>query len=154
MPSSNSASNGSLPTRTSSIRPALPDVFSDVDAQAALGTVTDAAQIVLRRRFRVALLVRDAYDRMTAHPNVLDAVWDDTKALMRLLVAWASRSYDRVPWSALVLMVGALCYFVLPTDLIPDVLAGIGFVDDVAVISTVVRSVRDELDRFRLWETA
>jgi uncharacterized membrane protein YkvA (DUF1232 family) len=49
-------------------------------------------------------------------------------------------------------MAAALLYFVLPFDVVPDVLAGIGFVDDVAVITSVVESVRNELDRFREWE--
>jgi uncharacterized membrane protein YkvA (DUF1232 family) len=52
-----------------------------------------------------------------------------------------------------VLIAGAVVYFVAPLDLIPDALIGIGFVDDVAVISAVVRAVRDELDRFQAWET-
>jgi len=114
--------------------------------------LTDAARIVLRRRFRVVLLVRDAYDRMITNASVLEAVWDDLQTIMRLLVAWAEDSYRRVPWTPLVLMAAALLYFVLPVDVLPDFLAGIGFVDDVAVISSVVQSVRDELDRFRDWE--
>lgn len=148
MPSSDSTTNGSAPALSSTPSTAL----TTVDASDALQSVADAAQIVLKRRFRVVLLVRDAYDRMTAHADLVDAVWDDLRTLMRLLLAWVERSYERVPWTALVLMVGALVYFVLPTDLVPDVLAGVGFVDDVAVVSSVVRSVRDELDLFRAWE--
>jgi uncharacterized membrane protein YkvA (DUF1232 family) len=49
-------------------------------------------------------------------------------------------------------MAGAVVYFVMPADLIPDLLLGIGFVDDAAVVSAVVRTVRNELDRFRTWE--
>jgi uncharacterized membrane protein YkvA (DUF1232 family) len=91
---------------------------------------------------------------MVTNASVLEAVWDDLQTIMRLLVAWAEDSYRRVPWTPLVLMAAALLYFVLPVDVIPDFLAGIGFVDDVAVISSVVQSVRDELDRFRDWEDA
>ena len=98
------------------------------------------------------LLVRDAYDRLAGNASAMDAVWDDLQTVMRLLVAWAQDSYRRVPWTPLVLMAAALLYFVLPFDVVPDVLAGIGFVDDVAVITSVVESVRNELDRFREWE--
>ncbi len=117
-----------------------------------VATLSEAAQIVLRRRFRVLLLVRDAYDRLAGNASAMDAVWDDLQTVMRLLVAWAQDSYRRVPWTPLVLMAAALLYFVLPFDVVPDVLAGIGFVDDVAVITSVVESVRNELDRFREWE--
>jgi uncharacterized membrane protein YkvA (DUF1232 family) len=36
------------------------------------------------------------------------------------------------------MLLGALAYFVLPTDAVPDILAGIGFTDDAAVIATVL----------------
>lgn len=50
------------------------------------------------------------------------------------------------------MVVGALLYFVVPLDLIPDALGAMGFVDDVSVISAAVESVRTELQRFRAWE--
>ncbi len=42
------------------------------------------------------------------------------------------------PASAKALMMAALAYFVLPTDAIPDFIAGIGYTDDAAVIATVL----------------
>jgi len=140
--------DGSAPT----VSPSSTSLSPSTDVEDVFDTVTDAAQIVLRRRFRVALLVRDAYDRMVSNATVLEAVWEDLQTVLRLLVAWVDDSYRRVPWTPLVLMAAALIYFVLPFDVVPDFLAGIGFVDDVAVISSVVQSVREELDRFREWE--
>lgn len=36
---------------------------------------------------------------------------------------------------------GALAYFVLPTDMVPDVLAGVGFTDDIAVLTLAANTV-------------
>ncbi|WP_050918861.1 YkvA family protein [Vibrio campbellii] len=36
---------------------------------------------------------------------------------------------------------GALAYFVLPTDMVPDVLAGVGFTDDMAALTLAANSV-------------
>ena len=112
----------------------------------------DSAKRVLKRRFRVLLLARDAYTRMSDHSRALTSVKEDLAVLLRMMTAWAQRSYQRVPWTVLLLVTGAVVYFVAPIDLIPDALIGIGFVDDVAVVTAVVRTVRDELDRFRAWE--
>lgn len=112
----------------------------------------DGAKRVLKRRFRVLLLARDAYTRMSDHSRALTSVKEDLAVLLRMMTAWAQRSYQRVPWTVLLLVTGAVVYFVAPIDLIPDALIGIGFVDDVAVVTAVVRTVRDELDRFRAWE--
>lgn len=132
--------------------PASPDRSLTLDTDELLNVLSEAASRVLRRRFRVFLLVRRAYERMTAHSSVLSAVWEDLRTMMRLLLRWIDRSYRRVSWTPLILIVGALLYFVTPIDLVPDALGAIGFVDDVTVITTVVQRIRGELDRFRAWE--
>ena len=71
---------------------------------------------------------------------------------MRMTRAWALREYRTVPWKSLVYIVGAIVYFVNPVDVIPDVLGGIGFIDDAAVAAAVVRAVHAQLDAFREWE--
>ena len=105
-------------------RRAAEAVSTDLTPSRVATVVADAAQTVLRRRFRVVLLVRDAYEHLSANASALQAVQDDLKTMLRLMLA----------------------------DLIPDLLGPFGFVDDAAVIGTVVQSVRTELDRFRTWE--
>lgn len=54
------------------------------------------------------------------------------------------------------LLMGALAYFVLPADVIPDFIAGIGFSDDASVLVAVVTAISAHLrpehrDRARIW---
>lgn len=132
--------------------PTAPDLAANSDGSDVVETLFEAAARVLRRRFRVLVLVREAYERMTAHPNVLSAVWTDLQTLLRLLIRWADQSYRQISWTPLLLLVAVLIYFLTPVDLIPDALGPLGFLDDVTVISTVVERLRHELDRFRRWE--
>jgi len=44
----------------------------------------------------------------------------------------------QTPWRAKAAIAGALVYFVCPADAIPDVVPGLGFVDDAAVIASVI----------------
>ncbi len=44
----------------------------------------------------------------------------------------------QTPTGAKALMMAALAYFVVPTDAIPDILVGIGYTDDAAVIAAVL----------------
>ena len=39
------------------------------------------------------------------------------------------------------MLMAALAYFILPTDLIPDIVVGLGFADDLALLSAVVGMV-------------
>lgn len=51
-------------------------------------------------------------------------------------------------------LLAALAYFVLPVDAVPDILAGVGFTDDVTVLAAAIAMVRahitpDHRDRAR-----
>jgi uncharacterized membrane protein YkvA (DUF1232 family) len=70
----------------------------------------------------------------------------------RLVSAYAIGHYRAVPPKVLIKIIAALLYFINPLDLIPDAIAGIGLVDDLAVLTWVYRSVQDELDKFISWE--
>lgn len=49
-------------------------------------------------------------------------------------------------------IVASLAYLVLPTDLIPDFMPGIGFTDDAAVFILAFRQLAQELEHFRNWK--
>lgn len=72
--------------------------------------------------------------------------------MIELIKAYLRRDYRRVPVSLIVTLLGAVLYVVSPIDLIPDLIPGLGFVDDALVISLVLRQVRGELEQFRAWQ--
>lgn len=76
---------------------------------------------------------------------------DDVKLLQALCVAWWRGEYRAISPKALVTIVAGLLYFVSPLDAIPDWLLGVGFLDDIAVLGWVLKTVSDELDAFRAW---
>lgn len=43
------------------------------------------------------------------------------------------------------ILLGALAYFILPFDVIPDVLLGLGFTDDMAVLYTAISLIRSHM---------
>ncbi len=49
------------------------------------------------------------------------------------------------PARARLTLVGALAYFVMPFDVIPDLLLGLGFVDDVSILLAALAAVRGSI---------
>jgi uncharacterized membrane protein YkvA (DUF1232 family) len=55
-------------------------------------------------------------------------------------------AFDRTtPLHVKGMLLGAIAYFVLPTDAIPDVLPVIGFTDDAAVLAAALKLVADHI---------
>jgi len=62
-----------------------------------------------------------------------------------LLAAWYC-AFDRdTPMQVKAALIGALAYFVLPFDAIPDVMPMLGFADAAAVLATALRLVASHL---------
>lgn len=86
--------------------------------------------------------------------GILSSVWNELTALFRLLKAWVDGSYRDVPRQTIALIVGGLLYFLSPIDLVPDFLAGFGLLDDAVILGWIIKTVRDEVEKFTDWEAS
>ncbi|MFK9096558.1 YkvA family protein [Pseudomonas guariconensis] len=84
----------------------------------------------------------------------LSQLREDVRLLQALCLAWWRGEYRAISPKALVTVVAGLLYFVSPLDAIPDWLVGIGFLDDIAVLGWVLKTVADELNRFKAWRNS
>jgi uncharacterized membrane protein YkvA (DUF1232 family) len=57
------------------------------------------------------------------------------------LSVWYAARDDQTPVAAKGMMLAALAYFVVPTDAIPDFIAGLGYTDDAAVFAAMLALV-------------
>ncbi len=72
--------------------------------------------------------------------------------LGRMTKAYAQGHYRNVPWKTMLLIVGAILYFIDPIDFIPDFIPVTGLTDDLGILLWVINRVSDEIDKFILWE--
>lgn len=62
-----------------------------------------------------------------------------------LMLVYAAQSPQTPRWAKTVIA-GALAYFVLPTDAVPDILPGIGFTDDLSMLAAALAAVALYID--------
>jgi len=95
---------------------------------------TEQAERTARRRFVPKLL------RVAARIPFADD----------LAAAYFAAIDPATPRKAKAVLFGALAYFVIPTDALPDVVAGLGFTDDATVLATAIGVVGAHIrDRHR-----
>lgn len=83
-----------------------------------------------------------------------ESFWDKVKGfaqkigstgLFYALVLYYMTLDDKVPLPQKAIIMGALGYLILPIDVIPDALLGVGFTDDIGVMLTALKAVRDNI---------
>lgn len=62
--------------------------------------------------------------------------------LNEIVAVWYCAIDPATPVRAKAILMGAVAYFVLPFDVIPDMIAGLGYTDDLAVLMAAIRAVR------------
>jgi uncharacterized membrane protein YkvA (DUF1232 family) len=90
----------------------------------------------------------------SARTGALSGVFQPLRTLLRLLRAYVKGEYRNVPPKSLILIVAGILYFLMPIDVIPDFIVGLGFIDDAAVLAWVVSTVKTVLDDFVMWEAS
>lgn len=76
---------------------------------------------------------------------------DKVSELIEMLSEYSKGNF-KLDDAAVGWIVATLAYLILPTDLIPDFLPGIGFTDDAAAFILAFRQLSQELDHFRNWK--
>ena len=62
-----------------------------------------------------------------------------------LVASWYCALDRDTPTRVRAVLFGAIAYFVLPTDAVPDLFAGLGFTDDAAVLAAAIATVSRHL---------
>ena len=101
---------------------------------------------------KLEALLKDAKEKASSRQGLRGEIWNNLAACIRLLQAYMRGEYHTVPWKSLVLIVGSIIYFVMPMDVMPDFIAGIGFIDDAGLIAWTIQTIASDIDAFIQWE--
>ena len=118
----------------------------------AFARATRAAARLLGRNPAIERLIGAAGLLLQKRGRRFAGLKTDLLALLRMLRAFVTGRYRRVPQRTLLAALAGLVYFVNPLDLVPDALPLLGFVDDVGVLAWIVHKVRQDIEAYVAWE--
>jgi len=110
--------------------------------RAVKGASEAVGQRYLHRLGATQSSVREA---MSAVPERLERVAQQSRLVLELLDDVRSGSYRDLSWYSVPVAAAALLYTVNPADVVPDVLPFLGSFDDAAVLALAVRLLRQDL---------
>ena len=69
----------------------------------------------------------------------------------QLIKDYSTKKYEKIPMGSLIAIVSALAYVILPFDLINDIIPGLGYLDDAAVIACCLKLVDSDVEEYLKW---
>lgn len=115
--------------------------------------VKKAAELINQKQEITSLLDR-AGEKAAQKKKILGEAWQDLKLLFDLIRDWKSGNYKGISVANILIVIGAVIYFVNPLDVIPDFIIGFGFLDDITVIGHVISSLKKEIQSYREWSNS
>lgn len=110
------------------------------------------AKVIIEDPAATVGMADKAQRKVRLNQSRLGGVRRDLETLIRMLKAWGTGKYRGIGVANLLIVAGAVFYFLNPIDAIADFLPLIGFTDDVAVITFAIARLRDEFHKFQDWE--
>lgn len=80
--------------------------------------------------------------------------FEQGKTMLSMVRDYWKGSYREVPYWAISAVSLALLYVLNPADVVPDVLLGVGYLDDATVVAFCLKLVQRELERYEEWVAA
>ncbi len=97
-------------------------------------------------------LLTTAREKASAKKGPLTDAWDKIQLILSLFEDWLKGKYKTIPFRSIAMATVAIIYFVIPTDLIPDFILGLGYGDDIAVLAFVFKQINKDLEAYKIWK--
>ena len=82
----------------------------------------------------------------------LARLFQDLKLLIPLVLDYLKGTYRDVSVRSIVIFLIALAYILIPIDLIPDYIIGLGQIDDAAILGLSLYFLEGELRKYKEWK--
>ena len=125
--------------------------FSDNKILEALSEHLKKAKDVIADKDKTLNLTKEVIEKLKKN-SYMDTVIEDVRLLCSMVADYVKKKYMEIPVATIAMVVAALLYFLSPIDLIPDFIMGLGLIDDMAVITFVLKAVHSDIQKYKNWK--
>ncbi|MBT3461660.1 MAG: DUF1232 domain-containing protein [Gammaproteobacteria bacterium] len=126
--------------------------MSDHRSKKRLQRLTRTAEALLKQPNRLREKLVNARKKLgQTDSGQLQGIKSQLTELIEFSQDMLRGNYQTIDVKTPVMVVAAILYFLLPIDSIPDFILGLGYLDDVTVITFVFRQLSNELEKYRAW---
>lgn len=127
--------------------------FSENELHLAISERQDRAEKMLKDMDKTERFLIKLEKKLATIPYV-GTLLADVPTLISLVRSYIKKEYTLISPASVVAVTAALLYVFSPIDIIPDVIPGIGFLDDAAVVAYLMKKLHEDLGAYREWRQA
>lgn len=125
--------------------------ITEKQAKKALNANKKKAEQLLQNDKEMNKFLDQVGDKIGMVSGLKDKI-KDIPLIVSLIKAYIHKEYREIPVGSLIGLIASLIYFLSPIDLIPDLLPGIGYIDDFTVIAIAIRFAYTDIEDFKKWQ--
>jgi len=74
------------------------------------------------------------------------------KTMIAMIKDIKNGAYKNVPWFTIATIVFVLLYVLNPMDIVPDFIPGVGFIDDLTLLTIAIGWIETDINRYKNWK--
>ncbi len=113
---------------------------------------TRKAEALLKNKALSLNKVQEAFKNANVNKSALTSIWDKLHLLLSFAKDYVQGNYTIIPIGSVIAIFASLLYFVSPLDFIPDFILGLGFIDDIYILTLVYKQVSKDLEKYKHWK--
>ena len=124
--------------------------FDENKAKEQLKNCYENAQKLLQDKDKIEKFLQKLEKKLKVIP-----IAGDTLAIVPIMVSlvknYVKKEYTDIPLGSIIALISALAYWLSPIDIVPDVIPGIGQLDDAAVIAACLKLIGSDVEDYQKW---
>ena len=110
----------------------------------------EEAEKILKDKDKLENILTKLEQNLKDMPAIGDTL-SNIPVMVLLVRSYIKQEYTEIPLKSIIAIVAVLLYVVNPFDIIPDVLPGVGRLDDAAVVGFALTAIKKDLDLYKQW---
>ncbi|MGO1581105.1 MAG: YkvA family protein [Peptoniphilaceae bacterium] len=116
-----------------------------------LSSLRKVSEAVYKDKNRFFKLAKDVKHK-SVNIEEFNIIEHEIKLMVNLSKDYIRGNYKKVSKTSMLTIIASFIYLLNPMDVVPDFLLGIGFLDDLTVLTYAISKIKKELDKYENWK--
>ncbi|NLE26127.1 MAG: DUF1232 domain-containing protein [Clostridiaceae bacterium] len=125
-------------------------VITEKELANALETFSEEASLTIQDEDKFERFVQRLENKLKLIPGI-GKFLSDIACMVSLVRSYIKKEYTDIPMGTIISIVSVLLYIVSPIDLVPDVIPGIGYLDDIAILALSLKLIHSDVEEYKKW---